>query len=198
VGFSGHLSEPRPAVARPISARFLCLSAPFLRRNRTTAILVRMLKAQYFNGLENARRGWGLKESRSGGVNRDRTFGSVCVLDNYTAVYRKGCTLPTRPAGTTAATTRRPRASDLVRAFAQLRRDEWQVLAPSKLPLVGEARSFPARRMPSAGLTLPWACARESAPTWICVCARGHSSCCRSGCSAPRLCRPSRFDAGPP
>jgi hypothetical protein len=55
----------------------------------------------------------------------------------------------------------------------------------------GEAHS-------SAQPTLPWACARESAPTWIRVCARGHSSSCRSGCSAPRLSRPSRFDAAPP
>ena len=41
-GLSGHLSEPRAAGPRPTLGRFPSLSAHFLRRNRTTAILVRM------------------------------------------------------------------------------------------------------------------------------------------------------------
>jgi hypothetical protein len=67
------LSEPRAAAARPISGLFLSLSAHFLRPNRTTAILVRMLKTKSFNLLHDTRRGAGLKNLRSGGVNRDRT-----------------------------------------------------------------------------------------------------------------------------
>jgi hypothetical protein len=102
------------------------------------------------------------------------------------------------PAGTDTATTRRPRASDLVRAFAQLGLDEWQAWRLAACRFVCEARSFPECRRRSAGLTLPWACGRESAPSWICVCARAHSSWCRSGCSAPRLSCPPRFDAAPP
>jgi hypothetical protein len=72
----GHLSEPRGLADRPISGRFWSLSGPLLRRNRTTAVLVRMLEAQQFNGLEDARRGAGLKGAPSGGVNWDRTVRS--------------------------------------------------------------------------------------------------------------------------
>jgi hypothetical protein len=43
-GFSDHLSEPRAGAGRPISGRFSSFPAHFLRSNRTTAILVRMLK----------------------------------------------------------------------------------------------------------------------------------------------------------
>jgi hypothetical protein len=73
VGFSGKFSEPPGPRDSPASGHFSPLSAHFLRRNRTTAILVRMSESRQFSGLEDARRGAGLKNLRSGGVNRDRT-----------------------------------------------------------------------------------------------------------------------------
>jgi len=57
-----------------ISGRYPSLSAHFLRGNRTTGILVRILEARQFNVLEGARRRAGLKSLRSGEVNLDRTL----------------------------------------------------------------------------------------------------------------------------
>jgi hypothetical protein len=78
---SGELSEPPTPAERPFSS----LWAHFLRRNRTTAILVRMSKADNSTGLEGARRGAGLKESRSGEVNRDRTVWFIVSASGRTA-----------------------------------------------------------------------------------------------------------------
>ena len=75
---TGKLSEPRVAADRPISGRLPSLSAEFLWRNRTTAILIRMLDIREINRLEEVQSGVGLTVARSGGVSWDRMvrFGS--------------------------------------------------------------------------------------------------------------------------
>jgi hypothetical protein len=64
----------------------------FLRRNRTTAILVRVSEARQINWLQETRRGVGLKEPRSGGVNRDRTslvwYSSACYMEHQPSLQR--------------------------------------------------------------------------------------------------------------
>ena len=71
-GLSAHLSEPRAPADRPIWGRFPSLPVPFLWRNRTTPVLVRMLEGRGINVLEEARRGAGSKGARSGEVTWDR------------------------------------------------------------------------------------------------------------------------------
>jgi len=46
LGLCAHMSEPPTPAEGPVSGRFPSLSAHFLRSNRITAILVRMLKAR--------------------------------------------------------------------------------------------------------------------------------------------------------
>ena len=70
-GLSAHLSEPRGRAPEPILGHSLSLFGPFLRRNRTTAILVRMLEARRINKLHEATRDVGSKEPRLGGVERE-------------------------------------------------------------------------------------------------------------------------------
>jgi uncharacterized membrane protein YphA (DoxX/SURF4 family) len=45
-GLSAHLPEPQGRAPKPILDYFLSLFGPFLQRNRTTAILVRMLEVR--------------------------------------------------------------------------------------------------------------------------------------------------------
>jgi hypothetical protein len=79
-GLPGHLSEPREPAWKPNLGPFLSLSSPFLRRNRTTPVLVRMSEAQRINGLRERRRGAGSKGARSGGVTWDQTvYQRMCV-----------------------------------------------------------------------------------------------------------------------
>ena len=75
----GISSEPRAPADRPILGRFAPLCTHLLRHNRTTPVLVRLLEARKINRLDDVRRGVGLKEPRSGGVNRNRTvwFGTA-------------------------------------------------------------------------------------------------------------------------
>jgi hypothetical protein len=99
-------SEPPAPAGRPISGRFRALTSHFLRRNRTTAILVRMSESQKFNGLEDARRGAGLKNSRSTGVNRDQLLGSERL---HCASIRSTSKIPVAPFASLQAFSRRCR-----------------------------------------------------------------------------------------
>jgi hypothetical protein len=78
-GFPGLVSEPQALPERPISGRSPSLSGPFLRRNQTTPVLVKLSELRKFNALYEAEPARVSNFARRGGVNPEQTVWLVTV-----------------------------------------------------------------------------------------------------------------------